>query len=82
MIEEWSPDEPSAHQLKYHAPGVGVIRVGFRGGGQREELVLVSVGRLSAAERARAAAAALKLDRRAYTVAARVYGRTDPARVP
>jgi hypothetical protein len=79
LIEEWSPDEPAARQLKYHAPGIGVVRVGFTGGGQREELVLKSVSRIGQEERAEAAAQALKLDRRAYRVAARVYGRTARA---
>ena len=79
VTEERSPDEPNARQLKYHAPGVGVVRVGFTGEGQDEGLVLERVERLSSAERRRVAQGALELDRRAYRVARAVYGATPRA---
>ncbi len=44
VIDEFNPDEPGQHQLKYYAPGVGGIRTGWDGKNEveREELVLVS----------------------------------------
>ena len=40
-VTEWSPNDPkSGHQLKYYAPGVGLIRVGARGGDAQEFLTL------------------------------------------
>ena len=52
VIDEFNPDEPGAHQLKYYAPGVGGIRVGWRGAKEeeREVLELVSLEHLSPAE--------------------------------
>ena len=79
VTEERSPDEPDARQLKYYAPGVGVVRIGFTGEGQDEGLVLARVDHLSAAERRAAARGALELDRRAYRVARKVYGGTPRA---
>jgi hypothetical protein len=81
QIEEWTPEEPGAKQLKYHAPGTGTIKVGFESGAQREELHLVRVDRLSPAALARVRKQALAIDRRAYTVSRKVYGRT-PRAVP
>jgi hypothetical protein len=81
VIEEWTPEEPGAKQLKYHAPGVGTIKVGFTSGEQREELHLVRVQRLSAAGLARVRKQALEMDRRGYTVTKKLYGRT-PRAVP
>jgi hypothetical protein len=79
VTEERSPDEPNARQLKYYAPTVGNVRVGFTGEGQDEGLVLQRVVQLTAAERKRAAAGALALDRRAYCIARKVYGATPRA---
>ena len=41
VIDEFSRDEPGAHQLKYYAPGVGGVRVGWRGPNEEEREVLV-----------------------------------------
>ena len=83
VIDEWNPDEPGAHQLKYYALDVGNVRVGFAGAEmQQEGLVLTSVTRLGAQELARARAGALTLERRAYDVKPNLYGRTEPARGP
>jgi len=76
---ERSPDEPKARQLKFYARGVGNIRVGFRGEGTNESLVLVSVERLDARARARVDRGALELDRRGYSVSPKLYGRTPRA---
>ena len=79
ITDEWNPTEHGAHERKYYARGVGNIRVGFAGGHERETLTLHSVKRLRPAALAHARARVLTLDRRAYNVNARVYGRTLPA---
>jgi hypothetical protein len=79
ITDEWNPTERGAHERKYYAPGVGNVRVGFASGRERERLVLRKVRRLGAREAARARRRALTLDRRAYRIAGRVYGRTPRA---
>ncbi|WP_051325033.1 hypothetical protein [Candidatus Solirubrobacter pratensis] len=79
VTDEWNPTEHGAHERKYYARGVGNVRVGFAGGKERESLALRRVRRLGPAALARARARVLALDRRAYRVNARVYGRTLPA---
>jgi hypothetical protein len=79
MIAEWDPVEPRARQLKYYAPGVGNVRVGFEGGTDHEDLVLRRVVRLDAGALAAARARVATLDRRGYSVKPRVYGRTERA---
>lgn len=81
VIDEWAPlDQPDdGHQLKYYAPGVGVVRIEAVGGEDQETLRLTRVERLTAAELTAARQQALRLDRRAYRVVPRVYGRTPPA---
>lgn len=81
VIAETSKEEPDAEQLKYYARGVGNIRVGWRGTGEktRETLELVEVVRLGPEALAEARAKALELERRAYTFSENVYGRTPPA---
>lgn len=76
VIDEFEPSVPHAHQLKYYAPGVGNIRVGWRGAGEeeREVLKLVKFVRLDPEALAKARARALLLEYRAYA-----YARTDPA---
>lgn len=81
VIEEWTPEEPGARQLKYHAPGVGTIKVGFESGAQKEELHLVRVHRLGPAALAGVRKQALEMDRRGYRVSKKLYGRT-PRAVP
>jgi hypothetical protein len=80
VIEEWTPEEPGAKQLKYHAPGVGTIRVGFESGAQRESLMLEKVERVDAAELAQIHKQVLKIDKRGYTVSKKLYGRTPRVR--
>jgi hypothetical protein len=76
---EWSPDDPHARQLKYYAPGLGNIRVGFAGDPQREVLVLRDVKHLGTPALAAVDTQALEIDRRGYRVNKRVYGSTPPA---
>ena len=78
VTDETSPLDPdSGHQVKYYAPGIGVIRIGAVGGSQQEFLDLVSVSHLGPAGVAGARAAALALERRAYRVS-KPYRRTPP----
>jgi hypothetical protein len=76
---EFNPGEPGT-QLKYYAPGVGNVRVGYTGkDASKETLVLAKVVNLSAPDLAKVRAAALKLEQSAYKVSKAVYGRTPPA---
>lgn len=80
VIDEFSPTEPGAHQLKYYAPHVGNVRVGWRGRDpDHETLVLRRFRRLRPGGLAWARREALKLERHAYAVSKDVYGRTPPA---
>jgi uncharacterized membrane protein YkoI len=77
VIAESSDKEgPEAEQLKYYAPGVGFVRVGWRGKQERtqEVLELTEMVQLDAQAMAKARAAALDIESRAYD-----YGRTPPA---
>jgi hypothetical protein len=78
-VDEWSPNDPvSGHQIKYYAPGVGLVRVGARGGDSREYLRLAAVSHLGQTAMAPVRVAALKMDRRAYHIS-KVYRVTPPA---
>lgn len=80
VIEETSPlDADSGIQLKYHAPGVGVVQVGSVGGAEGETLQLVERRTLSAKELATARASALALERHAYLTNS-IYQQTEPAK--
>jgi hypothetical protein len=77
VIAEGSKSEgPDAQQLKYYAPGVGYIKVGWRGKGEklRETLELTEIVKLTTDALAKARAEALEIEKRAY-----LYGRTLPA---
>jgi hypothetical protein len=77
VIAESSKSEgPDSQQLKYYAPGVGYIRVGWRGKGEklRETLELTEIVKLTPDALAKARAEALDIEKRAY-----LYGRTHPA---
>jgi hypothetical protein len=77
LVDERSPGE-SGQQLKYYAPGTGLVRVGARGGDSREYLTLASVRRLSPAALARVRAEVLAMERRAYRIS-KVYRATRHA---
>lgn len=71
--------EPGQVQLKYFAPGVGEIGVGWRGNDQtQEQLQLVEYKQLSPAELADVHAKALALEKHAYEVSPDAYGETPP----
>ena len=79
VIDETSPNDPtSGHQIKYYSPRTGLVRVAARGGDSREFLTLTAVRHLDGAAMAKARAAALAMDRRAYRVT-KVYRVTGPA---
>lgn len=66
VTDEFELDHPGAHQLKYYAPGVGYVRVGFMGDDPEEEVLeLVQVRELTAEELAEASAEALKIEKSA-----------------
>jgi hypothetical protein len=76
VIAEWDKEtEEGVFQDKYHARGVGVVRVGFRGPDpQKEELELGGIEQLSPTELADVRVQVLQMEERAY-----VYGRTPPS---
>jgi hypothetical protein len=80
VTEEFNPDEPGAYQLKYYAPGVGNVRVGWRGEKEEEKetLELVDYQHLSPEALAKVRRAAMEMDRRAYE-RSEVYRETPPA---
>lgn len=76
IVEGSKGEGPDAQQLKYYAPGVGYIKVGWRGKGEKlkETLELTEIVKLAPDALAKARAAALEIEKRAY-----LYGRTPPA---
>jgi hypothetical protein len=81
VIEEFEQGLPNAFQDKYYAPGIGVVRVGWRGSNDesKEVLELVRATQLTPTQLADARADALELEERAYRLSKDVYGRTTPA---
>jgi hypothetical protein len=69
MTRERSPLEPdSGYQLKYYAPRVGNVQVGFEDDPEGETLVLTKVAQLSPEDMAKARKEALELEKRAYKI--------------
>jgi hypothetical protein len=81
VIDEFSRDEPDAHQLKYYARGVGNIRVGWAGSKEEEQevLELVSIQQLGQSAMGRVRAQVLAHDERGYRYSPDVYGQTAKA---
>ena len=81
VIEEFEENLPDAYQDKFYAPGVGVVRVGWRGSADeaKEVLELVKVSQLSPADLVTVRASALELEDRAYQISKDVYARTPRA---
>lgn len=78
VVAEFNVLEAGAFQLKYFAPGVGNIRVGWTGTDTtQEELELVSVEQLDAAEMDEVRDEALALEAHAYEIS-EVYAETEP----
>lgn len=80
VIAESSASEPDAEQLKYYASGVGNVRVGWRGAGEKtkETLELTKIEHLDPADMAEVRAEVLKLEKRAYEASKNVYAQTPP----
>jgi len=79
VVDEWIPGNPSdGHQLKFYAPGVGNVRVDFKGGDEEESLVLTSARMLTPAELATVRTEAMALDHHGYEVN-KDYAQTAPA---
>ena len=80
VTEEFNPDESGAFQLKYYAPGVGNVRVGWRGEKEEEKetLKLVDLSQLGPEALSKARRAAMEMDRRAYE-RSDAYRETKPA---
>ncbi|MGH3384245.1 MAG: hypothetical protein ACRDO1_06680 [Nocardioidaceae bacterium] len=83
VIEEFEPSLPDAYQDKFYAPGVGVVKVGWRGSKDesKEVLELVKHSTLDPDELAEARAGALELEDRAYLVSKDVYVHTPRSEV-
>ena len=78
VTHERSPFDPCcAIQTKSHAPGVGIVKVGFMNDPEGETLVLRQVNQLDEASMAVVRQEALKLDQRGYRVS-EVYCQTEP----
>jgi len=79
VTDENSPlQDPHAHQRKFHATGVGIVRIHAVHDPDGEDLALTTLRHLDAAGLAAAQRAALRLDRRGYANSA-VYRQTPPA---
>jgi hypothetical protein len=84
VIVETSEDEgPDAAQLKYFARGVGNVKVGWRGAGEKtqEVLDLILVEKLDEKRLAEVRRKALELEKSAYRISS-AYARTAPLEPP
>jgi hypothetical protein len=81
VIEEFERNKPGAFQLKYYAPGVDDVRVGWRGPEEEEKegLELVKDVSLGPQALAKARAGALELEKHAYEIK-EYYRKTQPAK--
>lgn len=81
VIKESSKEEAvDAFQLKYYAPGVGNVRVGWGGTKEKtkETLELVKIEQLNPKDLAEVREKALALEKSAYKRSPKVYGLTKP----
>jgi hypothetical protein len=84
VIDEFNPDEPDAHQLKYYARGVGTVRVGWAGSREEEQetLQLTKFVHVGPALLAQIRDKAVALDRHGHRVSKDVYANTPPIEGP
>lgn len=74
VIEEFNDEEPGAVQLKYYAPGVGVVRIGWGGeDALQEEMELIQYNQLDEEAMQDIRKQALQMETRGYS-----YGLTPP----
>jgi hypothetical protein len=79
VIREWAPLQTGqGFQLKYHAPFVGIVKVGAIDDPEGETLELVERRMLSAAELAEVRAKSLKVDKHGRDIRHPLYIRTQP----
>lgn len=80
VTEEFERTKPGAFQLKYYAPGVGNVRVGWRGRNEKEQetLVIVDLIELDDEALAEIRAGVLELDENGYVRAEGSWGQTPP----
>jgi len=80
VIKENAKGEPDAEQLKYYAPEIGNVRVGWTGSKKvREVLELIRVEQLDPAAVVDIRGKALNLEKSAYAHSRDVFGRTKLA---
>jgi hypothetical protein len=79
---EFNPDEPDAYQLKYYAPGIGPVRVGWAGALEKDQevLELATITMLTEEELTKLRQTVLDMEKRAYELNKDVYGTTEPAK--
>lgn len=84
VIAEWALEErEDGVQLKFYAPNVGNIQVGWRGDdANQEDLELIEVVMLDDAELLEARERALELEASAYETSPDMYGLTEPLVAP
>ena len=81
VVREWSPLAPEdGAQLKYYAPGVGLVRIASQGGDSQENMTLTRVVRLGRDALEDARDRALALDRHGARIS-QVWSKTPPAHV-
>ena len=80
VTEEFERAKPGSFQLKFYAPEVGTVAVGWRGRNEkeRETLELVEIRRLGSEELAKLREQVLAIEARAYEISPDVYGQTTP----
>ena len=83
VTKEFSRTEPGAYQLKYYAPDIGNVRVGWGGPNEEEQevLVLTDLVHLDDDALAEVREKVLAQEGRAYDISPKVYGKTEPARI-
>lgn len=84
VVRETAKNEGDAFQLKYYAPGLGNIKVGWMGSAEKtkETLELVKIEELNAKALAEVRRKALALEKSAYARSKTVYALTKPMTQP
>jgi hypothetical protein len=79
VTEEFSQSEPDAAQVKYYAPGIGNVKVTWKGEDtSREVLDLISLTQLDSDAMAEVRDAALELEQSALENSKEVYAASEP----
>ena len=78
VVDEWDPtaQPEDGHQFKYHAPGVGVVKIVGKGGVEQERSTLTKLRTLNDDQMAAARDRVFQLDKHAYKLAKDVYANT------